>query len=199
MTKSRIIFLLVLTIAILVLIWDKTANQGVVSGPSSTQAQTESPQPHDISNDQLNPGDTSDNITSTGIDSVSGQSTPPVLSDSGPPTRKALQRFLHVLGDSPEQPSGSADTRNLFAASEKFLAAVRTTPAVDQPQQEQWDLAHKLQLSGIVISSEFRCALIDENVVFLGENIGPFRLRKIESDRVILDIDSDSITLYLDE
>ena len=76
---------------------------------------------------------------------------------------------------------------------------MRTSPVEDQPQQEQWNLAHKLQLSGIIISSEFRCALIDENVVFLGENIGPFLLREIKSDRVILDADADSITLYLDE
>jgi len=199
MTKSRMIYILALAVALVVLIWDKTSPRVALTGPSSLQAQGEgAPSPSETDSTQ-------------NIDITWGHNLPhpidPILKNnlsvSDRPmrswfSRDILRKFLAYIKDSFTLLKGPPPARDLFAASEKFLEILGQT-APEKERQNRGEQLQQLKLSGIAITSEFSCALINEEVVFLGENIGPFHLRDIACDHVVLEADTQLISVYLDQ
>jgi len=199
MTKSRMIYILALAVALVVLIWDKTSPRVALTGPSSLQAQGEgAPSPSETDSTQ-------------NIDITWGHNLPhpidllPENSLSGPDVTvenffdsDMLEKLPAYTGDSTAPPGEPPPVRDLFAASEKFLEILGQT-APEKERQNRGEQLQQLKLSGIAITSEFSCALINEEIVFLGENIGPFHLREIACDHVVLEADTQLISVYLDQ
>ena len=136
MKKSRIIYITVLLIAVVVLIWDKTANQDSVSQPQTTQARpTVSPR------------------RATPVVDPKAPSSPPsefidVLPNIPPELMKSEENFLvrkirktQKLMWPPfalvSTLSDNSFTRDLFTATEEFTAAVNPPKPEPKPVVEK--------------------------------------------------------------
>lgn len=198
MTKSRVIYILALCMALLALIWDKTAHRSLLSRLPSAQAQAELPRDRGVAPAPLGSDGAKTNVVTSTSSGPPVRTTPLTPHAATLTDRPALPNVFRVLNDFSTKTSGAPKIRNLFIASQNFQAALRQSPLLDSPEEQQDQLKYKLQLSGIIIGSKFRGALIDEMVVFPGDNIGPFRLQEIYADRVILQTSSERLTLSLE-
>lgn len=95
--------------------------------------------------------------------------------------------------------------RNLFAPSEKFRSlieskrthtdrAARSASQSDKPP-EAVELAKQLQMTGILVGPNQSCAVINGRIIFVGQTIGPFRLKRIYGDAVLLQRHKEFILL----
>ena len=185
--------------ALAVLIWDKTANQGSLTGPTSVQATPDSFSSHAGPDNPQNKGITPALGTSSQNPPVPHKNLPlPDQTVSEPGNRKILQKLIDKMNGLSTPSDKQTVTRDLFVASDKFKEALGPDPT-DNDQQKQSEYVLSLQLSGILISSNLSCALIDEQVVFPGDNIGPFLLKHIAFELVVLEAEGKLITLYLDQ
>ena len=200
------IYITVFLIAAVVLIWDKTANQDSVSQPQTTQARpTVSPRRVTPAVDPKAPS----SAPSAFIDVL--PNIPPELMKS---EENFLVRKIHNIMQKllwPPFPLGSALSdyslpRDLFMATEEFTAAVNPPKPEPKPEVEKkenklnyTEQAQTLQLSGILIGVHGSYAIINQEVIYQGEHIGPYRLLEVKPDSVILGVEKERIPLYLEE
>jgi len=212
MKKSRMIYIVVLLIAVAVLIWDKTATRNSVSQPSTAQARPK------ISSRRV----------ASAVDPMTPSSSPSDYIDvlpNIPPelmrseesfiirkTRNLTEKLFWPPIDLISRISDHSFTRDLFVATEEFLAVTNTHPPDPDPNPEPtpedllkqkikkyWDQARQLKLSGTLIGENTSYAIINQEVFFQGDHIGPYLLVEVKTDSVIMEIDTIQIPLYLEE
>ena len=210
MKKSRMIYIAVLLIAVVVLIWDKTANRDSVSQPSTAQARPK----------------TSSRRMAPAVGPKTPDSNPPefieVLPNIPPElmrskenfiirkTRNITEKLFWPPMDLVSRISDHSFTRDLFVATEEFLAVTKTNPPEPNPEpkpedlrkqkiKNYWDQSRQLKLSGTLIGEKTSYAIINREVFFQGDHIGPYRLVEVKTDAVILEVDTIQIPLYLEQ
>jgi len=184
------IYIGVLALGLLVLLWDKTSRE-----PEAADAQpvlAEHQPSLRLGRDE--PSETPTTAASTTSVAVIEESPQNQLSASNksPLAHPMVQKIFALLNTDKVAPS--VYTRDLFVESQEFLAALSRHDEED-PRQKLIDLAGQLQLSGILIDSRYRCALINDQVLFVGDYIGPYRLQAVYPDSVCLQVKDEQITL----
>ena len=168
MSKSRIIYIGVFVVSVAVLIWDRSTQ--------SQSSMTQSVQPQRmLIMDKKNINPQSD-----------WDLTPSVLN--------ILSQNSSNNGHWQDEPDGPH--RNLFTLSEQFHELIKIDPAPQNrltPQGTRKDefldtveLAKQLRLTSILIGPNQNYVVINGQVVFVGQNIGPFRLNRIYEEAVQL-------------
>jgi hypothetical protein len=210
MTKSRMIFIAVLLVAVAVLIWDKTANKESVSQPQAAQARP------NRSTHRTAPA-VGPKVSETNLAGAMDipAHIPAELMKSEESymirkTRNIMQKLLWPPFDLSLSISDLSATRDLFRATAEYLAATQTDPPEPQSEpdpedllkkkiKKYWDKAREMKLSGTLIGENRSYAIINQDVLFEGDDIGPYQLVEVRSDAVILEIESVRIPLYLEE
>ena len=178
MATSRKIYIAVLVLALAVLIWDKGLNPDSVSTPQSIQAQ---PQP-------AVPSDEPDGYSNN---------NPIVSAEPILPVKNPGETIRHLIQSRTDE-NISANTRNLFVVSEKMLLTMGNSQPETEKQAQLAQQISTLELSTIMIIGKTRCAMINHEVLYPGQYIGPYRLAQVKSDAVILEYNSERITLDFD-
>ena len=199
MTKSRMIYIGVLLVALAVLFWDKTSRPQSVVNPKPAQAYyTPSVQPKNP--DVTAKTDTVKNTINLNHNTKPNNPTSPQTKEQESISRNpSTQNFLQTFFAGERKKIEQQGTRNLFIASEGFSSLIQEASQQDTNETKIFEAAKKLQLSGILLGCHNRCALINSEVTFIGQNIGPFEVVEIFPDSVILQIDSERIILSLSE
>ncbi|KPK78246.1 MAG: hypothetical protein AMJ79_00095 [Phycisphaerae bacterium SM23_30] len=205
MTKSRKIYVGILITAISALIFDKAVLRPSVSEPQTTLARpAQSPTPDtnvappvEKPLDQQFPFPVSPVLSAT--TSLSAETTSGTANNSTLSLKEAVHKVLHAIGSGLAPPEVPHETRDLFAASDEFLSALRNNSPLQDDQKAPPIPTMTLHLTGILIGPENRCAVINNEVLFCGQNIGPYQVLEIYPDQVILAIQSERITLFLDK
>jgi len=181
MSTSRKIYIVVLFIFLLVLIWDKTSHRPSATEPQSTSAQVQPAPKRDVT--------LRDSAFEENLESSLKSAVKPI---------SGSQEFLHPPFATQIDKTKPGETRNLFMATDEFNRLVsKKSQKAEQSQKDLIDLG--LKLSGILIGNKNSCVLINGEVVFLGQHIGPYRLVKINPESIVLQADSQCITLLWDE
>jgi|GEM_PF-2311190 len=220
MTTSRKIAIAALLVAIGVLVWDKTRPDGSITQPASAQA-------HNATTNKLAtappPGPTNDSDTLSTPDVPPADDsllaslekidfdawlypapdTPQplrlqdlALQPSANPLAACLKALIGPVCPPQNQPLDSLP-RDLFTASPTFLSTIEEKVPVSQSSQQP-DLPATLPvLSGILIGQDYRCALLDGRLVFLGKIIGPWELVNVQPDKIELLCRSTSTSIIL--
>ena len=189
MSKSHMVYIAVLIVALLVLLWDKTSNDNSVTSPQSSHAGTSAGMPavstaaHNIGPDSVGQSDPS------GSQIGGGYSGPPAV-----PGPLGLWRSLASTASALSQPQSpgpaSGRWRDLFAAPEPPQSV---SDDLSVPPGPPLHLTATLQLRGSDTAS------ISGKTVSVGENIGPYRLVEVHRDFVILESDGRWIRLFIDQ
>ncbi len=97
-------------------------------------------------------------------------------------------------------------TRDLFTATEEFSAATNSSKSEikavvikSKNKINPVEQAQTLQLSGILIGVHGSYAIINQEIIYRGAHIGPYRLLEVKPNSVILGIEKERIPLYLVE
>ena len=178
MTKSRMIYLGVFVISIAVLIWDRSTQNQSDRLTQSVQAQR------------------------IGV-SEKRQTKVQADWDLTPGVLNILSQNNHSEHWQDEQ---NRTHRNLFALSRQFRDLIEIEPAhaaspgtkTDKPL-DAVQLAKQLQLTSILVGPNQSCALINGQIIFVGQNIGPFRLMQIHKDAVLLQREKVLILLSINK
>ncbi|MBN1844384.1 MAG: hypothetical protein JW810_01790 [Sedimentisphaerales bacterium] len=219
MTTSRKISLGVMVIAISVLVWDKTIHRSSVSEPSSVEGSWRMPGrlpagPPDAA------GGSGDLWEAAAIQALASPAPSPEATEVGSPSDPAIPfgpgsdsgvartfgrlggRVVQRMFSGPSGPQSAgmtaASRRDLFVATEEFRQAIQPpAPPVSAPSTEEVlaEAARQLQLTGIVIGPRKHFAQINQKIVTTGDRIGPFQVRQILPDRVILATETGSVEL----
>lgn len=194
MTKSRLIYLAVMTVALLALLWDKTQNQDPLTAPQDIAAQV---QPAimppilllpEVPLPQANP-----------IAQTSQSPAPSALAEVLNRTLPAPLRNIWPAAPAPhENKNAKKIVRNLFAASQQLRAMIGAAQEPKTPQEAP-PPAPNFKLSAIMIGPQgTRSALIDNEVIFAGQYIGPYRLKHVNPRYVVLQLEDQQLLLSLD-
>jgi hypothetical protein len=173
------IYIAALVIAIFVLFWDKTSSDHSVTQPKSTQGNTlPAALPKSTFTENLNvESDFSSDM------SFCNDKETQILSEP---------KYSYTIADMSE------GVRNLFAASDELIALTQKQE-LSQQEEEIEKLISGIHLTGILIGTRRSCVLINGQVVFRGDDIGPYRLEEIGQDRVILGYKENTLELLLAE
>ena len=94
--------------------------------------------------------------------------------------------------------------RNLFAPSRQFRDLIEIEPApaaLEGPKTDKpldaVQLAKQLQLTSVLIGRNQSCAVINGQIIFVGQDIGPFRLMQIHEDAILLQREKSLILLSI--
>jgi len=182
MTTSRKIYIAVLVMALVVLTWDKTVRQQSVTDPLPANAQSRIQPPQ--SPGSQNPG--------LQVPSPQTIIEPPASVLENPV--ETNHDFLPLSAEGPK----IIRTRNLFAASEQLLSLLGNNKYGNNTGGHPEKQPIQLRLSSIIISSRRPCAMINDEILFFGDTIGPYRLIEIRAGSVVLQLDSEQTILPLD-
>jgi hypothetical protein len=180
MTTSRKFYLAVLMVAVAALVWDKASNNDAVTQPRPSFAGN-----MPVSNQPAGSSRTRETVENTPAFSPGGISRTEQLSTDNINEQSYTQPI----------PDERIFERDLFVATETFHQGLQ-----DKAKQKTDALPEDLQpcfnLSGIFIGPRLRYALFGEKLVLTGQYIGPYRVLQINRKDVVLETDSDPITLY---
>ena len=182
MTTSHKIYIAILFVALLVLAWDKTARQQSVTDPQPAKAQSRI-QPPPTPSLQIP-------ISKTPKPQTPIEPPASALENMG----QIIQNFLPLPVERPK----TTQTRNLFIASEQLLSLLDRNEHKNNTSANLEEQLIQLKLSSIIISSRRQCAMINNEILFPGDTIGPYRLIEIRTGSVVLQLDSEQTTLPLD-
>jgi len=182
MNTSRKIYIVVLVMALMVLAWDKTVRQRSVTDPlpANAQSRIQPPQSSGSQNPNLQ-------VPSPQTIVEPPASVPENLVETS-------QDFLPLPAERPK----TTQTRNLFTASEQLLSLLGNNKYGNDTSGYPEKQPIQLRLSSIIISSRRPCAMINDEILFFGDTIGPYRLIEICAGSVVLQFDSEQTTLPLD-
>ena len=181
MTKSRKIYIGVFAISIAVLIWDR-----ITQDPSGSLIQP-------VQARRVVAPETSNTNVQTDWDL-----TPGVLN----------MLSKNKLGEH-WQDEQEETHRNIFSLSSQFreLIKIDTAPQ-DLPASanhktqnpiDEIELAKQLQLTSILVARKHSCAMINGKIIYIGQDIGPFRLIKIYKEAVLLQRKKGRILLSINK
>ena len=190
MSKSHMVYVAVLIVALLVLLWDKTSNDNSVTSPKPSLASTSAGSPP-MSTVGHNIGVGSAGESSPAVSQIGG-------GHSGPgavPGPLGLWRSLASTASALSQPQSSSAPasgrwRDLFAAPE---------PPEPVSDDVSMTLGSTLHLTATLQLRGSDTASINGKTVSVGENIGPYRLVEVHRDFVILESDGRWIKLFMDQ
>jgi len=204
MTKSRKIYIGILILAAGALTLDKTVCRPSVSNPQSTQAHAVKPvRPGaaEASNNSVEPAATpispgaADPETAANLNTV--KQTPLKV-------KNVATKLLGIFTGDAAPANLPNKNRDLFSASDDFISAISLAPITPpEPNNLTEDIiktpAFQIKLSGIVIGPCRRSACINDEVFFPDQNIGPYKVLKINPDSVVLANKNERLTLFLDK
>ena len=182
MNTSRKIYIAVLVMALMVLAWDKTVRQRSVTDPLPANAQSRIQPPQSCGSQ--NPG--------FQVPSLQTIIEPPAFVPENPV--ETNHDFLPLPAERPK----TIQTRNLFVASEQLISLLDRNEHENNASHHPEEQLIPLRLSSIIISSRRPCAMINDEILFFGDTIGPYRLIEILAGSVVLQIDSEQTILPLD-
>ena len=97
--------------------------------------------------------------------------------------------------------------RDLFAPSRQFRDLIEIEPAQkDRPAPpaaksdkplDAVQLAKQLQLTSILVGQNQSCAVINGQIIFVGQAIGPFQLKRVYGDTILLQRGKELILLSM--
>ena len=180
MTTSKKIYLTVLIVALGVLVTDKVLLRPSITQPQTSRAAAPS---HALLSDRVT-------LDPPGIDPMSIPPSPVTPHTLWSDLWQRMEKVLPL----PHPNTAGLPIRNLFIPSEEMKDLLTPKTAEKQKPKLEEQITH-LKLSGIVITPQRCYALINDQVVLLGELIGPYRLIKITPNEVILQDGEDRITL----
>ncbi|MCK5271621.1 MAG: hypothetical protein KAJ52_03550 [Sedimentisphaerales bacterium] len=182
MITSRKIYIAVLVMALVVLAWDKTVRQQSVTDPLPADAQSRIQPPQPLGSQ------------TPGFQVPSPQTIiePPASALENPV--ETNHDFLPLSAERPK----TIQTRNLFTASKQLLSLLGHNKYGNNTVGHSEEQPIQLRLSSIIISSRRPCAMINDEILFFGDTIGPYRLIEILAGSVVLQIDSEQTILPLD-
>ncbi|MCK5269456.1 MAG: hypothetical protein KAJ46_01675 [Sedimentisphaerales bacterium] len=182
MITSRKIYIAVLVMVLTVLAWDKTVRQRSVTDPQPADAQSRIQPPQ--SPGSQNPGFQAPNPRTLIEPPVSALENPVEINHD----------FLPLPAERPK----TIQTRNLFVASEQLISLLDRNEHENNASHHPEEQLIPLRLSSIIISSRRPCAMINDEILFFGDTIGPYRLIEIRAGSVVLQFDSEQTILPLD-
>ena len=177
MTKSRMIYLSVLSVALLALAWDRLVSQSSWTSPGDAGGSTVSP-----------------GVT----ESVpSGETW-----DLSPRIRRAMDAFVNSQSGPAIALSATLDSaqRDVFTpttAMRALMSPPARTEAVEQP-----DVAHlisQLRLSSVVIGPDRETVMLNGELVAKDQSIGPYRIVEIERQAIVVEVLNERIRINLRE
>ncbi len=175
MNKSRKIYIGILAVALLALAWDKMSQQDSVLQPQVSQAQPTANSPSTYNYVQKD-----------------WEFSPFVMKVLSKQNQEVPINDLNYLR-----------TRDLFTLTRDYDQAMsKPSQSNETPEEDDLDTQQEeinLQLSSIVRGPLGDQALINGQVVMLGQTIGPYQLLKINSDAVFLRSKTEYIYLPLGE
>ena len=193
MNKSRKIYIGILVSALLILWWDKSANRESATNPQPSQAKSVvTTFDRDITRTTINTVPVFSQDTVAQLQTTATE----VQSPKTPDVSIMAKKLLQVLAPDRGEQQNSLSTRNLFVASEELQSALELLEQKAGAAME-FNPAEHFTLSGTIIGTTHRYALINGEVIFPGEYIGPYQVRQICPDAVILHLRDQQITLYL--
>jgi len=173
------------------LIFDKTILRRSVSEPQSSLARPAStPLPN------ADPTLPANNLPSLPPYTTPTAAITDTINKSNKSIKDIVGDVLSIFTGDSKTPTTPRVIRDLFTASEEFVLAtqIKTKPPDDQKEPPT---TISLQLSSIIIGPVNRWAVINNEVVFHGQNIGPYRVLEINPQAVILQDNKTCITLFL--
>ncbi|MBN1765053.1 MAG: hypothetical protein JW860_07340, partial [Sedimentisphaerales bacterium] len=125
---------------------------------------------------------------------------PPIPDHSGPGTSAGLCNSLKQIMPPLNTGTAADNERNLFVATELFLSKLHLdqNPNPDSTPSRTI-LTDNLKLTGIMITDSNRWAMINDQVLFLNQSIGPFRLVDIQPESVALAAGQEKIILEINQ
>ena len=204
MTTSRKIFIAVLIVAVGALVWDKSSPQGGLTSPDAAGAIESASQVCNLED----PLAEFDEISALLIDDA-GNCTLPVDTEDKRLAQSGNSSWKNILGGILEKGRGilsgtntPAESKNyprdLFSPSENFLEAARIAGGFDPQDQIEVIPPTPPVIKGIFIGPNQSYALLDDEILSVGGNIGPFVVKKINSNNVFLHAGKTKISLFLD-
>ncbi len=188
MSRTRLIYLGVLALAVGVLFWDKSSGTGGVSGPQKSQAASSKP---------------------SGRSSLSNSKTPLVSHgpDQGEPVWVSANIDALVESSAAElafeaSVIAPAVKRDVFLPSAAFIAQSRPPVVIEEKAEVEVkvDPGRDLpELSSILQRSGGSCALLSGRVVFPDESIGNYRLVEVRESSVVLEKGEMRVIVSLDK
>jgi hypothetical protein len=189
MKRKRLPYYAVLLVALGALVWDRTCHLDPLAAPE--------PVPAGVSAAALRPA--------AAPPQASGPAASPPATASDNPVA-GLQRLLTALAHDtaapPPQDRPGAD-RNLFAPTARFLAAAPRGSSSAEKQgsagrEAVLAAARQWRLSGTLLWPGRSWAMINDQPVRLGGNIGPAQLLAVGPDYAVLQFNPLRIVLFLD-
>lgn len=180
MTKTRMMYFLVLAVGITVLIWDKSSTTSSVSNAKQANARgSQSPPRRQQQIFQTQANTTKSSQNDTGY--LSGN-------------KAAWIEHENTYSDNQSQTYMNS-TRDLFSPPQAF--EIGQDDADEQHDSAIVQLA-SLNLSSIIVKELHSHAIIDGKKLSVGDYIGQYKITEIKNDRVIFQADNNSISILLD-
>jgi hypothetical protein len=90
-----------------------------------------------------------------------------------------------------------SEPRDIFMATEEMQRLFYVPPAEEEDSETDTLAAQisQLTISGILIAPDRRWTMINDEVVYTGQTIGPYRLVEVKPNAVVLEIDSEQYTI----
>ncbi|MBN2377538.1 MAG: hypothetical protein JXD22_14150 [Sedimentisphaerales bacterium] len=204
MTTSRKIFIALLIVAIGALVWDKSSPHGGLTSPDAA-AGIESAPPTGSLEDPLAEFDEISDllIDNSGNGNLPVDTEKKLLAQSGNSSCKNilggfLEKGRSLLSNTNTPAESKNHPRDLFSPSENFVEAARIAGGLDPKEQIEIIPPTPPVLKGIFIGTNQCYVLLDNEILSVGDNIGPFVVKKINPDNVVLHAEKTKISLFLD-
>ncbi|MCP4709818.1 MAG: hypothetical protein GY869_14440 [Planctomycetes bacterium] len=204
MTKSRKIYLGILLLAGGSLILDKTVLQPSVTKPQDTQAneaKSAPPNTPPASNVWAEPTSTPKSPGNFEPKNFPNSNT---FVQTPSKVKNVISKLVGAISGNPSPPNLHNENRDLFSASDDFISAISLTPINppepnDLSEEKPESLTMTLKITGIVIGPYRNSAYINDEVLFLNQNIGPYTVLGINPDSVVLASKNERLILILDK
>jgi len=204
MTTSRKIYIAVLIVAVGALVWDKSSPQGGLTSPDAAGAIEPAPQVCPLED----PLAEFDEISALLIDNT-GDCPSPVDADEkrlGQPGNSSWKNFLGgflekgrgILSGTITPVESKNYPRDLFSPSKDFIEAARLAGGLDPQEQIEIKPPMPPVLKGIFIGPNQSYVFLDDEILSVGDDIGPFVVEKINPNNVVLHTEKTQISLFLD-
>lgn len=188
MSKTRMIYVAVLLVAITILAWDRMFSENSVTSPQSSSAAATT----DV--------ETAHNITEAAISRANRiyADIPDALGRSD--ARPTGDSRTHAAIDTRLTGQRTATVQRL--PRDLFLPSHTQRDTVDKEAEETFDLltvAAGLRLSSTAVKQQNSCAIINGQILFVGQKIGPYSLVNVSREHVTIQADRTRIRLSLDK
>ena len=189
MTKTRMMYIAVLVVGIVVLVWDKNYSTHSSSNPSTATAQETKISGYSRSRP------TRPVIATNGhLQGKDGTSSSAAFSDVSANAMGSVQNDTDSNNDINKSSKNNTIARDIFSPVLAFSVASESDSGNLKGNQKS---SIPLRLISTVIKQPNSYAMVNDKMYQEGDYIGKYQIKKILTDRIILTCDSEDITLSL--